>query len=56
MDPFPEITKQITATESFLLQVIDSGSTVDQELARDQAIESLETFKMDMKQLQRSFE
>lgn len=52
----PEITKQITETESFLLQLINNDSTVEQELARDQAIRSLETLKMDMKQLQRSFE
>lgn len=56
MDPFPEITKQITDTESFLLQLIDKDSTIDQEMNRDKALESLETFKQDMKELQRSFE
>lgn len=55
MDCFPNITKQITETESFLLQLIDKDSTVEQELGRDKAIESLETFKQDMKKLQRSF-
>ncbi len=56
MDCFPEITKQITDTEAFLLVLINKESTVDQELARDQALESLETLKLDMKQLQRSFD
>lgn len=56
MDCFPEITEQITETESFLLRLIEKDSTVEQELARDQALETLETFKMNMKQLQRSFE
>ncbi len=56
MDCFPKITKQITDTESFLLQLINKDSTVEQELARDQALESLEILKRHMKELQRSFE
>lgn len=56
MECFPKVTKQITETESFLLQLIDKDSTADQELARDQALESLEIFQGHMKELQRSFE
>ena len=56
MDCFPEITKQIQDLEKSLLAVVDADSTLNQELVRDQAIETLETFKMDMKELQRSFE
>lgn len=56
MDCFPEITKQIQDSERFLLNVIGEDSTINQEMNRDQALESLEAFKQDMKELQKSFE